>query len=427
MKKLWCLLVLFGIYGDSLAQEFEREPIRYSQSTPANAISALQARIDNAQTELKFEEHFGYLRSILRELAIPESSQTLVFSKTSLQRDRISPETPRSIYFSDAEYVGFCQYGEVLEISATDRTLGTVFYTLDQQQSDRPRFVRQTDNCLLCHGSSHTQGVPGHLVRSVFPDTTGQPVFSLGTYRIDHTSEFGHRWGGWYVTGTHGDLKHFGNQIFTKSGEANEDVKQAMNLRDLSSRIDVDTLLTPHSDIVALMVLEHQAEGHNLIARANFLTRTALHYEASLRKELRDTTSRQWDSTTSRIKHAGEPLVKYLLFAGEAPLTARIQGTSPFAEDFVKRGPYDRRGRSLREFDLSQRLFRYSCSYLIYSDSFEALPDEVRSYIWERLWNIVTSRDTSTDFQHLSTADRQAIREILTETQPSVPSSWHQP
>ena len=133
-----------------------------------------------------------------------------MFSKTSLQRHRISPRTPRSLYFNDDVYVGFCQQGEVLEVSAVDSQLGTVFYTVSQQPSERPHLVRQSDNCLLCHSSSQTKDVPGHLVRSVFVDTAGMPILSAGTYRVDPTTPIAHRWGGWYVTGTHGTQKASG-------------------------------------------------------------------------------------------------------------------------------------------------------------------------------------------------------------------------
>src|SRR5262249_55868993 len=147
--------------------------------------------------------------------------------------------------------------------------------------------------------------------------------------------------------------------------------------------------LTPHSDIVALMVLEHQTDAHNFITRANFLTRQAMHYQESLNRELHEPADRVWDSTKSRIKNAGEPLVDYLLFSGEARLTAPIRGTSGFAEQFAQRGPRDSRGRSLRDFDLQTRLFKYPCSYLVYSSSFAALPPEVKEYVLRRMHEVL--------------------------------------
>src|SRR5262245_22775846 len=162
-----------GVFCCALAQEFEQEPIRYSQTQPENCVTRLMDRLDGGQVTLAHEPKLGYLRSLLKELDVPVSSQMLVFSKTSLQRQRIAPRTPRALFFNDEVYVGFCQQGDVLEISAVDANLGTVFYTLDQIALERPTIRRQTDNCLICHGSSQTKDIPGHVVRSLFVDAGG--------------------------------------------------------------------------------------------------------------------------------------------------------------------------------------------------------------------------------------------------------------
>jgi hypothetical protein len=407
----------------AIAQEFEQEPIRYSRTQPANCVSRLIERIDAGEASLNHEEHFGYLRSLLAELNVPASSQMLVFSKTSLQRHRIAPSTPRALYFNDEVYIGFCQQGDVLEISAVDPQLGTVYYTLDQNGLDKPNIRRQTDNCLICHGSSQTKEIPGHIVRSVFTDAGGLPVLSAGTYRVDHTTPLENRWGGWYVTGTHGDQKHLGNLIVKQRAmDGDVDNSSGLNQTCLPGRFETSNYLTPHSDIVALLVLEHQADAHNYITRASFLTRQAMHYQQSLNRELKEPLDHMWDSTKSRIKSAGEPLVEYLLFSDEARLTAPIQGTSRFAEEFARQGPFDRQGRSLRDFDLTTRLFKYPCSYLIYSPSFAALPCEVKQYVHQRMSEVLTGHDTSEKFKQLSADDRRAIVEILRDTLPGWPS-----
>ncbi len=407
------------------ADDFDREPINYATSQPDNCIERLKQRIDQGSATLKFDSQRGYLPSVLQELNVSTTTQMLVFSKTSLQRQRIAPETPRALYFNDDVYVGFCQAGEVLEISAVDPQLGTVFYTLEQENSDKPKFVRQTDSCLLCHGSSQSQGIPGNLVRSVFPDAGGFPILSSGSFRIDQTSPVEKRWGGWYVTGEHGTQKHLGNLIVRGKQEPEEiDNSQGHNVTDLSSRFDVSAYLTPHSDIVALMVLEHQTMAHNLLTQANFTTRQALHYQATLNRELHEPPEHRWASTLSRIKSVGEPLVKYLLFSGEARLQCPIKGTSGFAEHFARQGPRDSQGRSLRDLDLQTRLFKYPCSYLIYSPAFDALPADVRDFVLQRLWTILQGEDQSPDFAHLTAADRTAIRQILLGTKPNLPDYW---
>jgi hypothetical protein len=404
------------------ADEFEEAPIAYSKSTPKNAVSALSARIERGETKLQYDEQFGYLKALLTELDVPTESQQLVFSKTSLQRQRIAPRTPRALYFNDDVYVGYCHEGEVLEVSVADPQLGTVFYSLDQQQRDKPTLVRQSDNCLICHAGSQTQSVPGHIVRSVYADGAGQPNLASGTYRIDHSSPFEQRWGGWYVTGTHGAMKHLGNMITTSRREAEQRIDDAnMNVADLGDRIERNAYLTPHSDIVALLVMEHQTMAHNAIVRANFTARQAKHYQDALNRELKMPDDNVWDSTKSRIKSAGEPLVKCLLFSEEASLTDPVRGTSGFAESFVARGAKATTGRSLRDFDLEKRLFKHPCSYVIYTESFDALPPVMLDYVWQRLHEVLTGKDQSPAFAQLSVADRQAILEILRATKTNLP------
>ena len=386
----------------------------------------MQAQMDAGKLHLPFHQDHGYLPAVLDALRVPRSSQVLVFSKTSLQRNRISPKSPRALYFNDEMYVGFCQDGQVLEISAVDPTLGTVFYTLDQQETERPKFFRQTDTCMLCHASSQTKNVPGHILRSVYPDRGGEPVLSLGTVRVDQTTGFARRWGGWYVTGTHGKQTHLGNLIVKNRNdrEAIANNPDGQNITSLKDLFDCSVYLTPHSDIVALMVLEHQTEAHNLIARASIQTRLALHDLALLNKELGRAPDYQSETTERRIKSVGDPLVRYLLFSEEARLTDKIQGTSTFAADFVKNGPRDSKGRSLREFDLERRLFKYPCSYLIYSESFAQMPAAMKDYVYEQMYAVLTDRFYGGGFGHLNTGDRQAILEILRDTKKDLPDYW---
>jgi hypothetical protein len=343
----------------------------------------------------------------------------LVFSKTSLQRHRITPSAPRSLYFNDDTYVGFCQDGEVLEVSTTDNELGTVFYTLSQELEGTPQLARHTDNCLICHASSATKGVPGHLVRSVYSDASGYPILSAGTYRIDQTSPLSQRWGGWYVTGTHGEQKHLGNLVFNDKVEPQKvDNASGLNLTDLTGRLRKQDFLTSHSDIVALMVLEHQTDTQNYITRASFATRQALHFQRALNRELGNPLDEVRDSTKSRIKSACEPLVEYMFFCKEAPLTDKILGTSQFATEFPQRGRRDSKGRSLREFDMTRRMFKHPFSYLVYSPSFAALPQEAKDYVFRRMTEVLSGKDQNEKFQHLSAEDRQNIREILQDTLP---------
>jgi len=419
------LIAVLAILAPARASDIDAEPIHYAKAQPDNAVERLRDGLRNGQAKLDFDGDHGYLRSLLRALGVPESSQTLVFSKTSLQRHRIGPKTPRALYFNDDVYVGFCLRGDVLEVSAADPNLGTVFYTLDQHPGT-PKFTRQTDSCLICHGSSATQGFPGHLLRSLKADSDGVPILSAGSHRTDHTSPFHERWGGWYVTGTSGQQLHMGNQfVRDKRGSAELDLAAGSNVTDLSDRFTVGLYPTPHSDIVALMVLEHQTEAHNRITRANFQTRIALRDAAELNKALGKPAEHQWDSTAGRIKSACEPLVKYLLMSGETALTEPVHGTSAFAREFAAKGPRDQRGRSLYEMDLEKRLFKYPCSFLIHSAAFDGLPAQAKEYVYRRFWEVLTGVDTGPDFAHLTPDDRRAILEILSEIKHGLPAYWH--
>ncbi len=421
------LLLLVALRGTATAsgQDIERDPINYSTATPQNAVTRLQSRLADGSVKLTFEEDHGYLRAVLRELNISESSQVLVFSKTSLQRDRIAPKTPRAIYFNDEVMVGYCLSGEVVEISAADEVIGTAFYTLDQTREERPAPRQQTESCLLCHSSSVNAGFPGHLVRSLFVDRQGIPLLSSGSFRTDHTSPLAERWGGWYVTGTSGRQKHMGNMICqgTKKPEELEN-EDGVNVVDLKGRFQISRYLTSHSDIVALMVLEHQVGMLNRLARASMETRMALHYEREINKALGRPADERSDSARSRIRSVGDAVVQYMLFQGEASLTERIQGTSSFAAEFAARGPRDSKGRSLRDLDLKTRLFRYPCSYLIDSRAFDSLPGEVKKYVYERLWEILNGRGNNKTEPHLNVAEREAVLEILRETKRDLPEFW---
>lgn len=418
-------LVLSASSRSALGQTFEREPIQYLTAKAENPVESLQQRLNDKAVTLSYADRDGYLRSLLESLEIPVSSQTLVYSKTSLQRDRISPTTPRAIYFNDDVYVGYCQFGDVLEISSADPSLGTVFYTLDQHHEEIPQFRRQTDHCLACHGASPTRNVPGHLMRSVYTDSSGLPMLSLGSYRLDQSTPMEKRWGGWYVTGTHGEQTHLGNLVIrVPKPKEPIDNSAGQNVSELKGRVNTDHYPSPHSDLIALLVLEHQAEAHNCLTRANFETREALYSEQRLNQDLKEPPEKRWDSTKSRIRSVCEALVRYFLFSNEATLSGRFEGTSTFAADFASRGPRDSRGRSLRDFDLEKRLFRHPCSYLIYTNSFDRLPAEAKSVIYQRLFDVLSGKDQTREFVHLGVDDRTAILEILRETKSDLPDYW---
>ena len=398
---------------------FEQPPIDYVNAKVNDGVTRLSARIESGQTTLEHDVVHGYLKSVLEELEIPVSSQMLVFSKTSMQMQRISPDRPRAVYFNDDIYVGWCQYGQVIEIAANDSNQGPTFYTLNQSLEAAPSFIRDQGQCTVCHASSNTQYVPGLLVRSVFPGESGHPNYGSGTYTTDQTSPFNQRWGGWYVTGTHGAMRHMGNRIYEES-ERNSNLELGANRIDLNGLVSTGSYLSSHSDIVALMVLEHQTQMQNAITFANFETRQALHQSKTMNQALDREPEFISESTQRRINAAAKNVLKHLLMCDEFPLTDNVSGTSDFASQFANRGPRDSKARTLRDFDLEKQLFRYPCSYLIYSASFDALPVEVRLPVIDGLIEILEGRNTSDEFTHLSAEARAAILEILRDTKPQL-------
>jgi hypothetical protein len=353
---------------------------------------------------LAFDPDKGYLPALLRALRVPESSQGLVFSRTSLQVDHIAPWSPRAIYFSDDVYVGWVQGGPIMELAAVDPSLGAVFYTVRQEPGGKPEIARETRACLQCHSSEATGRIPGFIMRSTVVDRHGYPVSSDRGVTTDRTP-IGDRWGGWFVTGTI-PAPHLGNAMTpalkvemgnVASYLATTPLTTSGSVNDLSGRFDTAPYLSGHSDAVALLVLAHQTEVHNLI--------TAAAYQA-----------RATPDDRMRIEGAAERLVRALLFWHAAALPGPISGTSGFAAQFAKAGPRDRVGRSLRDFDLEHRVFRYPLSYLIYSESFDALPPVVKDYVHRRLRDVLAGGDNP-DFA-LSPDDRSAIREILADTKP---------
>ena len=276
----------------------------------------------------------------------------------------------------------------------------------------------RNQQCLQCHVANRTMGVPGPMVRSVYTHPSGFPILTADTFQTDHRSAMEERWGGWYVTGKHGEQLHMGNFTVRTEIEADRaDLSKGANVSDLTGFFDTEPYLSPHSDIVALMVLEHQCHMHNLLTRAAYETRHALMIQQSVEGGSDELT----EATQRRIAQAGDAVLRYMLFADELYLTDAVTGTSGFAQKFEAAGPRDRQGRSLRDLDMGKYLFRYPCSYMIYSEAFEALPTEMKDHLYRRLHQVLTGEDESF---RISTAKRQAILEILRETKDDLPGYW---
>jgi hypothetical protein len=397
---------------------FSDAPINYT-AAPNDPVAKLQERLDAGKARLKYEPEFGYLRSALKLLNVPADSQTLAFSKTSFQYSKISPEHPRALYFNDDVYVGRVHDGNGLEFVSFDPAQGAIFYLLDEHQAAKPTFHREDLDCTQCHVAASTRNVPGVFLRSVYTADTGLPVGGK-SYVTDQESPFKDRWGGWYVTGKFNGFNHMGNAVVAGKGN------QGFDLVSLKETFDRAEYLLPDSDIVAHLVLAHQTQMHNLITLTNYKTRIALYSQAQQNKRagLPEDASLS-EGARKQFEGPAEQLLRYMLFTDEAPLPGEsIAGSSSFEKEFAARGPRDRQGRSLRDFDLKSGIFRYPCSYLIYSGSFDSIPDPAKGYVYHRLFEVLTGQDQSPDFAKLSGDNRRAILEILLATKPGLPEEW---
>lgn len=389
--------------------EIEKPPFAYSETAADNRVSRLIARLDAKEIELDYTRENGYLRSILAALEIPESSQTLVFSKTSMQVRHISRRNPRAIYFNDDTYVGWVRGSSLMEISTADPKLGTAFYTVDMMPW-RAKVKQAYYDCLACHATSMTQGVPGHTVRSVYPEVDGSVATQRESFVTDHSSPFDQRWGGWYVTGRHGAMRHMGN-AFLRGGQL--DTRENGNRLSLWDEFDTQDYLSPYSDIVALMVLEHQSQMHNAMIRADFLVRQMLHD----RQQGVQVDADEWQAEMTLL---AKEVVDCALFCNETKLTSPITGSVIFAEEFAKRATRDPQGRSLRDFDLKTRMFKYPCSYLIDSPSFDSLQEPLREEIGRQLLAVLSGQNTAAAYAHLDPQTRGEILSILKATKPEL-------
>ena len=190
------------------------------------------------------------------------------------------------------------------------------------------------------------------------------------------------------------------------------------NLPTVEDRFGTAGYLTPYSDIAALMVLEHQTHMTNLLTRTGWEFRVAAYESRTTRGLFRGPGTAGGDAT---LLAAVRVLVDYMLFVDEAPLTDRMVGTAGFEAAFEARGPFDRRGRTLREIDLDRRLFRYACSYMIYTGAFDALPADAKDAVYRRLWQVLSGADPDARYALLARGDRQSIVQILRDTKPDLP------
>lgn len=405
--------------------DYEKPPVSYSATAPADAIAAIQRRLDAGELTWTGDDR-AVLRALLAELRVPVASQVVVFSKTSLQRGRIQPGHPRVIYFSDDAYVGWVP-GGLMEVTTIDPTLGPVFYSIDPRGFSRgaPKFVRDGE-CLSCHGGSFVRDVPGVLVRTVFPARNGEPLLRFGSAVVDDQTPFGDRWGGWYVTGYHGAAPHRGNAFAAETGDQLEFKPAAERPDELSAFFDTSAYLAPTSDVVALLVLEHQTSMHNTVTRAAFSARRMIAYQRGLQRTFKEpeTDEPAYDSVRSVFNGAAQDIVDRLLFRGATELPAGVDGSAEFLRAYAAGAKRGKAARSLRDLELKGRLYSHRCSPLIYTESFAALPETLKVLVFARLRAALESDDPKGRYAYLPGEERRRIFDILLETHPEAARRW---
>jgi len=379
--------------------------IQYSTAPPRNLVDDLNRRLQDGSARLTFDGRSGYLGSALQALNLPTDSQLLVYSQGSLQGRLVGESNPRAVFFGDRIALAWVRDGDLLEAAAHDDRSGIVFYTLEQRASERPVFKREF-RCLGCHMTGETSGIPGLLMFSSRPDPSGDRHMIIQP--MDHRTPYEQRFGGWFVTGAARAMSHLGNRVAALDGRQG----------DVSS---VDGLFGPDgyraatSDVAALLTFSHQVHMTNLLTRASWEARAA-------DPALHPGASGQIAAVEALMRGIASELVDYMLFVEEPPLPATVAGKSGFAERMSATGPRDRRGRSLYQLDLTRRLMKYPCSYLVYSPAFDALPPLAKLPIYERMWMVLSGEAADPRYRSLSRADRQAIVEILRDTKPDLPA-----
>lgn len=383
-------------------RDFESPPHGYYERPSRDPFARLREDSDAGRITLDRSSDLAFLRDLLQRLAVPASSQMLVFSTTSLQLRFISPANPRALYFNEDVYVGYIPGGRI-EIAAIDPDLGAVFYIFDLPHDASPLQVERSRRCMNCHAGDDTGHVPGLVVKSVAPGMSGGSLDSFRREKTGHGIPFAERFGGWHVTGEGSLTNHWGNAI----GRFVDDVLVKIP-NPPGSQFSYDRYPVRTSDLLAQLLHEHQVGFVNRAVEATYRARTL---EASQGTSLSATNRAELDRQV-------EILTRYLLFADEVPLPVNgLEGDAQFRADFLRtRRPVD--GVALKDFDLQRRLFRHRCSYMVYSAAFRGLPPSVKQPLFQRLRRALDAANPDLEFAYLPEAEKRSISRILEATLP---------
>ncbi len=414
-RYLLSLLFLLPLIGSAQSEvptyrDFDRPPHSYWQRPLKDRFTLLKQDLESGRLSLDRSSEKAFLLSLLQALQVPASSQMLLFSTTSLQLSLINPGNPRALYFSDDIYVGYIPGGKI-EIISLDPELGGIFYIFSIPRGDQQISVERATRCMNCHVADETQHVPGLVIKSVVPGPSGG---SLTAYRIGqsgHQIPLSERFGGWYLTGADRFTNHWGNVIGKLSPQGLSTQKVTAGMRFSYARYPVAS-----SDILPQLLHEHQAGFVNRVLEAGYRARTIsfLNQNGQLNEQ-----------QAAELDAQAEAVVKYLLFADETPLPkGGVMGLPEFNKDFSAQARKTAQGLSLRDLELKTRLFKYRCSYMIYSPVFQGLLPDMKQRIYKRLGKALDVRTPDQDYAYLPEAEKRVIRQVLLETLADLPKGW---
>jgi hypothetical protein len=424
LSPLFILFLAFApVASAQFYNDFELKPHGYFTRKPQDPMSLLMEKIDTGEVKITEENGKPLVERLLRELKLDKDTQVLVFSKTSLQKRAVSYRNPRAIYFNESVYLGWMPNGRV-EVASFDPEIGPLFYFQRQLDDTRSRLFVRTRSCLGCHAGNATNFIPGSLGRSVYPDRTGRVLKGIEDYRRSgHHIPLQDRYGGWFVSGQHGKMRHMGNSIATREdGQVTIDRKRFANLEKLDQFFPTDSYLAPGSDIAALLVFDHQVTMHHRLVEATYRARQAL-FDSKLDPMETDVAKLAAGRSIREFTEGVDKVIDYMLFREEIALP-KVSCDANFRRAFTANKRTDKGGYSLKDLRLDGRIFEHRCSFMIYSPSFEHMPPMLRGAIYDRLHQILTAQAPVKGFEHLGAEERTRIFEILRETKKDLPAKW---
>ena len=300
--------------------------------------------------------------------------------------------------------------GGRVEVSAIDPEMGAMFYVYERFTPGRIPVPERSTRCFACHAGTATNYVPGLIAESVLVSMAGS---SLQTFRRDeqgHQIPLETRFGGWLLTGKHNLTKHEANVAGqSDAGKITRFDASPGRFSDLSLH------LRQTSDILPHLVHEHQLGFENRLFQLSYLLR---HYRSEGKGRLTPDAEKEIDAKCAE-------LARYILFADESALPAKgIEGDPDFIRDFQAKKITTGSGHSLKDFDLKTRLFKYRCTYMLYTDSWKEAPRDIKDKVYLHMAQGLKETGTPKDMSHLPVSERLAIRAILKETLPGLPAWW---